>query len=254
MRIAEHGDPVRRHRKAVLDCPHQHRPVLMRQAVDNVEIDGRNAEISQRGHDVSRLLEALRAVDGGLYDRFEVLHADACPRDAEGSPCLQALGVDMGRVDFDTDLGVWSDVEVSIQRAAQSLQILRADDRRRTAAEMDGADLAPLGQAPGNKPDLLVECIEIGDDRVVAAHLFGMAAAIEAEPIAERDVQIERQRAIRPFAKPLPIDGFVDAVVEVWRCGVAGIARYRSGVAGDEFGVHGVSFRGSHSRARKATL
>ncbi len=91
-----------------------------------------------------------------------------------------------------------------IQRVAQSCRSFGLTIVGEPPPKWIALTLRRSGGHLASKPDLLFERIEIGGDRVVAAHLLGMAAAIETEPIAERDVQVERQRGLPTAGQAIP--------------------------------------------------
>ena len=57
---------------------------------------------------------------------------------------------------------------------------------------MDSAGRNTSVENPANGIDFRMEDLEISADRLVAQRLLGMAGAEPAQPVTERDVQIER--------------------------------------------------------------
>ena len=90
---------------------------LLRQAVDEVGIDGAIAQFARALHQVANALEGLHAVHGLLHVGVEVLHAEAQPVEAERAEVRQARRRDGARVDLDGDLGVLRQPEGGADRA-----------------------------------------------------------------------------------------------------------------------------------------
>ena len=143
MRIAEHRETVGPHVEACRDGVATGGDGLVRQPVDQVEVDAAYPGRAQPVHRGSRLRHRLHPVDGALHDRIERLHAEACPRDAAAAERRNHRRRERPRVDLDRDLRLgrrWRSAQRAGRRAGQ---FVRLHDGRRAAAEMDMAHRQP---------------------------------------------------------------------------------------------------------------
>jgi hypothetical protein len=77
---------------------------LVREAIDEIEVDPADARIPQSDRGTCRLLKALDAIDRALHDWVEALHAEARAGDARLAESRRhSLGQGTG-VDLDGDL------------------------------------------------------------------------------------------------------------------------------------------------------
>lgn len=191
VRIAEHRETVGRERESVSHGVETGGDGLVRQPVDQIEIDSRNAGTPEHVDDGGRLLITLYAVDRTLHDGIEALHSQARTVDAGQPHRLHHVGSQRSRIDLDRDLPRGQHEECLAYRRHQFGERVRRHDRRRTAAEMDMLDLDTAADDFGDQPNLAAERALIGRDKLVAADNLGMAAAIPAHLTAERHVQIQ---------------------------------------------------------------
>ena len=117
MRVAEQRDPVGLHRDALLDGPAQRGGGLMRQPVDQVEIDVRHAGGAQARNRALDHLRRLDAVDRGLDPGVEFLHAEAGAVEAERPDLPDHRIGKRARVALDRDLGVGQELKASPETA-----------------------------------------------------------------------------------------------------------------------------------------
>ena len=75
MRVAEHGEPVGLHRQHGIERFIERFRRLKRQAINQVEVDGAEAEFTHPIHRLLRHLARLDAVNRLLHFRVEILHA-----------------------------------------------------------------------------------------------------------------------------------------------------------------------------------
>ena len=75
VRVAEHGEPVGLHLQHGVERFVERLRRLVRQAVDEVEVDRAVAQLAHPIHRLLRHLARLDAVDGLLHLRIEILHA-----------------------------------------------------------------------------------------------------------------------------------------------------------------------------------
>jgi hypothetical protein len=191
MSIAEHRETVGREREAAPHGVQARSDGLVRQPVDQVEVDPLDPGAAEHVDHGSRLLEALHAVDRPLHDGIEALHAEAGAVDAGQPHGLDHIGGQCARIDLDRDFGRRQYEELLTHRRHQFDEGLRRHDRRRTAAEMDVLDLDATADGLGGQRDLAAQRPLVAGDQLVAAGDLGMAAAVPAHLAAERHVQVK---------------------------------------------------------------
>ncbi len=82
MGVAEHREALRRQRQRHLDGVFDARLRLMRQAIDQIDVERADARFAQPFRRRTRFLEGLEAIDGALNLKIEILHANAGALDA----------------------------------------------------------------------------------------------------------------------------------------------------------------------------
>ena len=180
------------------------------------------------GHHVER----LDPIDGFLNVRRQVLDAQAGPvQPVEGGGLHPTLRQD-GGVQLGRDLDARREGKHVPHRAEQANQIVAAQHVRRAAAQMHRACLDPPGQPLFDQDQLIDQVVDIVADQRRLVHHPGVAAAVPAQPIAERDMGVERDRlgGIQR-AQPIAIDVGVDRVRELQGGRIAGVARRAAIVA-----------------------
>ena len=136
MRVAEQRDPVRLHRDALLDGPAQRRRGLMRQPVDEVEIDVRNTGGAKAQDRVLDHLGRLDPVDRRLHLRIEFLHAKAGAVEMQRADPPDHLVGERARIAFDRNLGIGFQLEAIAKARHDGGKVVRLEHRRGAAAEM----------------------------------------------------------------------------------------------------------------------
>ncbi len=104
--IAEHRNTVRLDRQRAAHGGRNAVHGLVRQAVDQVEIDRTDANAAQPRRASGRGLERLDAPDGTLHFGVEILHAEAGPRGADPRQAGQRRVIQCARIDLYRDLGI----------------------------------------------------------------------------------------------------------------------------------------------------
>ena len=194
VRVAVERDAVGRGRDHLVERRREAGHGLLRQAVDQVAVD-RDEAVGAGGVDhEARLGLALDPVDGLLHLGVEILDPDRDPVEAEVAEEGDGVGVDLARIDLDRDLGVRRDVERAAQHAHEVGHLVAGEEGRRAAAPvqlLDGG--SPLDHAADDAdlaadvPDVLgAAAVVLGDDLV--------AGAVVADGVAERHVDVQRQR------------------------------------------------------------
>jgi hypothetical protein len=104
MRVAEHGEAAGPQLDAAIDGIETGGDRLVRQSVDQIEIDAGNAGLPQAARRRRGLFKALHAVDRVLDRWIEALHPKACPVDAAQRERIDHRPRQRARVDLDGDL------------------------------------------------------------------------------------------------------------------------------------------------------
>ncbi len=199
--------------------------ILVRQAVHQIEVDGRNAVAAKPAADPFDNLERLVTVDRRLDLGVEVLDADAGAVDAGRGQGGDIVLGRVARVDLDGELGAGGDIEGLTQGGDQGQPVGGTEHRRAAAAPVQVAGYEAAGQGRGRQPDLGFEGVEVKADRLVAIDDLGIAAAEPAHLIAKRDMEVERQRLRRiERAEPAAHDRLVHVSAKMRRRRIAGVA------------------------------
>ena len=106
VRVAEHRDAVGREREHLLDRGLKRFGGLMRQAVDEVDVEALKAQLARGGDQVARHFVWLHAVDRLLHLRLEILDAHAEAVEAHAPQRFEMRAAGDTRVDLDPDFGV----------------------------------------------------------------------------------------------------------------------------------------------------
>ena len=142
VRVGVDGEAVRPDLEDAVDRRREALGRLVRQAVDEVDVDAREPQRARRADEVPRGLEGLDAVDRGLDLGIEVLHAHAQAVEPQRRERLEVPRRRHARVDLDADLRVRRELEALPDAAAETGQQLRREVRRRAAAQVELDDLS----------------------------------------------------------------------------------------------------------------
>jgi len=151
-------------------------------------------------------------VDRLLHVRVEVLHAEAQPVEAHPGQPFEPGGVDSPRIDLDRLLPLRRERELPPEHRQQPPQALVVKEGRRSASQVQLADHRPPAQFGDLQRHFALQVVEVFDRPMLVAGNDLVASAVIAERFAERQVDVERQRApVHPGGGPL-VDG-LDIVV-----------------------------------------
>ena len=174
--------------------------------------------------ELERLNPSHRLLDRGI----EVLDAHREAIEAEAAQGLEVLHRGHAGIDLDRHLGVGGDLEAGGDGAVEPFALSRGEVGRRAAAPVELVEPTARSEARGKQVELALDGLEVGDLGSVVRRDHDVAAAVGAPRLAERDVDVHRQRGIgRPggHCEALTIGGLVEAGVEQRRRGVGGVAR-----------------------------
>src|SRR5437763_14099430 len=140
MRIAEHGDAIRLHRDDLVDGVAETLRRLMRQPVDQINIDALEADFAAVIEQPLCLFVWLHATNSLLNQRVKILdaHADAIESGAAQRPAMLAAG--HARINFDAHFGSVGKSESLAYVAAKRFDLTGREVSRRAAAPVQLLD------------------------------------------------------------------------------------------------------------------
>ena len=224
-------DPVRTQRGDLGDGAVERFGGLARQAVDEVDVDRREAEGAGRRHQVAHELERLLAVHRLLHVRLEVLDAQAEAVESELAQVRQPPCVDGARVDLDRQFGLRREMEVQAQDAHELGELRIAQEGRRAAAQVQLRHRSARAELFDDQRHLVVQRLEIGRRALVVAGDHLVARAVVAKRLAEGDVDVHGQGRADRFGRDVPCpEGRIElrraeAIAEAIRGRIGGVAR-----------------------------
>ncbi len=227
MRIAEHRDAARLQPVGQHDGALDVRDRLPGQAIHQVEIDPRDPVLRQHGDGLGDQMEGLNAPDRDLDLPVELLHAEAHPVDADIAKCSRKGRRETARVELDSVLLEFGQIERVAQRLSDAVKPFGSQDGWRAAAPMNVNDLATAGPSTEDR-DFVDQLPRIGFDGVAPQSRFGMTAAVEAKLRAIGNMQIERERGVvMQRREPGRVCSGVDRRGEMGCRGIGGVSRHR---------------------------
>lgn len=137
------------------------------------------------------MAEALDTTDCVLHRRIEILHAEAGAIDTGVSESLDMAPIEMARIDLDGDLGVGGDAKVSGNPVRDRHEVARRKHRRGAASPVDVCHARLLVHAFGDEVQFAQQELCVVRDAIRSVADARVAAAITAERLAERNVQVE---------------------------------------------------------------
>ena len=201
VRVAEHRQPVGLHFQHDIERFVERLRRLVRQAVNQVEVD---RAVTQFAHPIHRLLRhfaRLDAVNGLLHLRVEILHAHRGAVETDFAQRDHVLAREPARVHFHAGFDVRRKREMLVDDFAEPADFVGLQKRRRAAAEMELDGFALRIQPRRHLRHFAAQAFHIGHALVVVERDDGGAAAKPAERLAERDVKINRKVAGRPVVR-----------------------------------------------------
>ena len=118
----------------------------MRQTVNQIHADGFETRIARRFNHILRFFHRLNAVHGSLHFRVEILNAHAHAVKAQLRQFEHAFSAHFSRVDFNGIFTVRHQLEMFANHAEYAFQLLIAQKRGRSAAEMQLRQFVPAVQ------------------------------------------------------------------------------------------------------------
>ena len=196
MRIAVGGDAIRAQGNDLAQGHVETGHGLQRQAVDQVDTHRLEFGLTGGGDQGVDLLFTLLTIDRRLHIRVEVLHAETQAIETELAQVFDLFGADGAGVNLNGELVLVAVIQVErlVQAVHQLGQLLAGQVGRCAATEVQLAECARAVEQRRLHGDLALEVVEVLDR---AMGLLGddlVAGAVVAKALAERDMDIQRQR------------------------------------------------------------
>ena len=188
------GHTIGTHREHRVDRGGKRLARLQRQAVDEIDVDGRKPKPPRVVEEGLRHFDRLDTVDGRLHGRREVLHAHRQTVEAEIAQQVELFERRHARVDFDGRLAVGVDVEVRGDGVVKIGYLFRAQVGGRAAAPVVLHDLPTAGKGGAEHGELALHVAEIPGRHLALLRDDDHAPAERAALLAKRQVEVERQR------------------------------------------------------------
>ena len=161
--IVKHRQPVRAHLDNGVQGAVEGFQALERQAVDQIHIDGAEAQFPRFLHDRTDHAFRLNTVNGFLYFVFEVLHAKADAVKAQLAQQFQGVGAQFARVDFNREIGIsgGAETELRAQKLHQLGQLLVGQKGGGAAAQVQLFDRRIALQQRAFHTDFLLQNLQV---------------------------------------------------------------------------------------------
>src|SRR4029079_4286522 len=197
MRVAVNRQAIRSAREHRVERARESGDRLLRQAVDQIDIDRTEAVGSARVDGAPRFFYALHAVHRALHFRIEVLHAQARAVEPDARVLSYVACLDLARIKLDREiaLGAAAESEVVAYGLQQHAEVGRPHEVRRAAAEVYLHDFAIVIEQRAVHRDFALQALEVGTRTTDVARDDAIAAAVEAGTEAEWHVHVQRQLA-----------------------------------------------------------
>ena len=197
MRVVEHRQPVRPRGDDLVERARKTFHRLVRQAVDEVHVDGTETKRARIVQHRKGLALALNAVYGLLHPRVEVLHAHGQAIKTKLAQKRERPRLDFARVHLNAvfALVVVVQTEMRARDTHQFAHLVVRQERRRAAAPVQLIHAPRLVKQRALERDLPVQARQIRRRALAVAGDDFVAGAVIADRVAERDVEIEIGRA-----------------------------------------------------------
>ena len=226
MRIAEQCDPVGAERGGPTQGVFQHRDILPRQAVHQVEVQRLDSGGAKQVHGDGDQPFILHTADPLLDGRVEGLHPKARLLDAGAGKGARPLMIETARIDFDRNQRILH-VEGAAQMPSERNERLGWHGIRTATAEGDAAHVRPAAQAGRHDVDLPPQRLQIGVEPSRPVGRAGVAAAIPAYLPAKGEMDVERNLRTHGHAGERDRHFVLtDALMELRGGGIGSVARH----------------------------
>ena len=195
MRITEDRQPVRPKLDDFVQCFLEGFDRLVRQTVNQIQVDGLKTRGPRPLHGLPGLLARLNPMRGRLHRQIEILHANRSPVETHLPQGGDVIARQPARINLHSRLHPWRQFEMLADGLAEKADFVGRQKRRRAAAPMQLHHLALRIDAGAHQLHFLVQVLEVERAFFPLRRDDGGAAAKPAERLAKRDVEIEGQAA-----------------------------------------------------------
>src|SRR5690349_588186 len=234
--VAEEGDAVWRQREDLINSGCKAIGGLVRQAVNEVDIDAVEAEQPRGSDEIAGDFVGLDTVNGFLDFGMEVLDAHAEAIEAKTTKGFDVSPSGNARIDFDSDFGVGREREMFASEAKEVLDLSGRQIGGSAAAPVKLDNGANAGNAASDASNFFLQGIEVGRRDFVILLNDDVAGAEEAEAFAEGNMHVKRNG--RGAAIGVLVDFFevgrAEGIVPDGSSRVAGVARAGTIIASEE--------------------
>ena len=173
---------------------------LKRQPVDQVGVDGGEANLAGGVHQLAHLLKGLLTVDGALDIGIEVLHAEADPVESHVRQRLQARCAGGAGIHLNRHLAVLGKPEMLPNRPHQACQLRICQEGGGPPAQVQLRDRLRRPHDGRVQGHFALQRSQVRRCALMAARHHLVAGAVVADGLAERDVDIQGQGGRRTHA------------------------------------------------------
>ena len=215
--VGEDGEAVRPPGQHPIQGVGEAGGVLVGQAHDQVHVDAGKAQFPRPAVNLGDQRLGLHAVHGLLHPVVQILHAQGQAVEARFAQGHQVFPGELARVGFTTHFRVRRDVEAGADHGHQLADVVGLEIGGRAAAPVELLHLATRVGEFGDPGHFLLQVAQVLGRLGVFARGHHVAAAVVAEGVAERDVDVEGQaagRGLGGFEFPAPV-GFLEFGMEV---------------------------------------
>src|ERR1700722_19838781 len=225
--VAEHGNAIGAKRERLIDGRAKTVGGLVREAVNQINVDALKADFARGYDEVTRHFIGLDAMDGLLNFWLEILNAHAQAVEAKTPQGFQLRAAGYARVHFDTDFGIGGKRKTVVRVMKEIFHLRDGQIGWRSAApvELDYGTVAR--NFCSDVIDFALESIEVGHGDFLVFLYGNGAGAKQAKVFAKRNVHVERERSRELFGARVIFFQVVGAEVLFpdWRGWITGVAR-----------------------------
>ena len=209
MRVVVERDTVRRHFDHLIDRLSKALAGLLRKAVNEIHIDRMETCGPGIVHGVTNEFVGLNTVHGLLHVGIQILDTKAHAVEAKLSQLLNLILRAAAGIHFDRELPAFLQREAGADDRHHAFQLFIREEGRRAAAEMQLLNLGVTREVLLYEIGFLSDDIEIARGAVVITRHDLVAAAVVADVITERNVNIDGERPLILFVLAVPESFFV---------------------------------------------
>ena len=238
MRVTEHRKPVRRHLDHRFQGFGKAFRSLVRQAVDQIQVDGAEADVARFVQYRLSHVPGLDTVHRLLHFRIHILYAQADTVETQLPEGGQSIFVHFPGIDFDTVVPIVAGLQVE-QLTITGHQVLHhipGQEGRCTTTPVQLLDRAVGTEQFRLDGRFFQYPLHIGHGLVALLGDHLVAGAVVAKVRTERQVSIQRDGPASGLAAASRLDHVFNGIVrsELYRCWVGCVARSAQIITADE--------------------